>query len=102
MREGGKPDLATRLSQGYYSRVLARATNDKDVCQAVLEVKHLLKRPITLLRIELASGVYRVGFRGGRRVDIYRWNEDRETRLARVGQLRVRQRHFPSGLGVRL
>ncbi len=48
--EGGKPDLATRLTQGYITRVMARATTDKQVCQAMLEAIHLLRSPITLFK----------------------------------------------------
>jgi 2-polyprenyl-6-methoxyphenol hydroxylase-like FAD-dependent oxidoreductase len=48
--EGARPGLATRLAQGYFTRVLARATTDKHVCQAMLEVTHLLKHPMTLFQ----------------------------------------------------
>jgi 2-polyprenyl-6-methoxyphenol hydroxylase-like FAD-dependent oxidoreductase len=47
--EGGKPDLKTRLAVRYLSRVLARATTDPLVCEGVLEVLHLLKRPTALI-----------------------------------------------------
>src|SRR5262245_50160495 len=46
--EGGKPDLRIRLSQRYFSRVLARSTTDARVCQGLLEVQHLLRHPATL------------------------------------------------------
>jgi 2-polyprenyl-6-methoxyphenol hydroxylase-like FAD-dependent oxidoreductase len=46
--EGGKPDLRTRIALRYFARVLARATTDPLVCEAALEMLHLLRPPAAL------------------------------------------------------
>ncbi|MEW6499339.1 MAG: hypothetical protein AB1589_43705, partial [Cyanobacteriota bacterium] len=46
--EGGKPSLVTQLMIQYMDLVLKLITEDAKVCQAFLEVLHMVKTPTTL------------------------------------------------------
>ncbi|MCC3510695.1 MAG: 2-polyprenyl-6-methoxyphenol hydroxylase-like oxidoreductase [Microcoleus sp. PH2017_17_BER_D_A] len=52
--EGAKPNLATRLTINYMDLVLKALTTDAKVCQAFLEVLHMIEPPTLLFHPKIA------------------------------------------------
>ena len=61
--EGGKPSFITQLMIQYMDQVLKLATEDAKICQAFLEVMHMVKPPITLFHPNIVVKVLKQVFK---------------------------------------